>query len=422
MTENTAKKSLIFTPIFPNLEELESTQVPFHEALDIKEYRWIRSFLLNYGASQATFDAYRSEIEKFTQWCLIIKKKQPSTSQTEDIKNYVQFLKALPAEWIQTKRHKKFTYSSESGKLIPNNQWRPFVAPTSGKRAQFKLSNQHSGYALSNSSIAASLRALSSLCEYLVEEDCIDRNPVKRLRQKNQYIGTGQAPNQRQVRRLSELQWSFALSTAKKAADEADAKHALEKERNLFILSALYGMYLRISELAESPRWQPQMNHFWQDADRNCWFKTVGKGNKERDITVSDSMREALKRYRTALGLPPFPTKLENTPLIPSLKHGHRHGIKSTRHIRRLVQDIFDTTHETMVKDGLTEEADAFKIATVHWLRHTGISDDVKVRPREHVREDAGHASSMTTDRYIDVERRERHSSGKNKKLDQLTE
>jgi hypothetical protein len=53
----------------------------------------------------------------------------------------------------------------------------------------------------------------------------------------------------------------------------------------------------------------------------------------------------------------------------------------------------------------------------VHWLRHTGISEDVKVRPREHVRDDAGHASMHTTDRYIDSDLRERHSSGKNKKI-----
>jgi|GEM_PF-3743224 hypothetical protein len=41
--------------------------------------------------------------------------------------------------------------------------------------------------------------------------------------------------------------------------------------------------------------------------------------------------------------------------------------------------------------------------ATVHWLRHTGISDDVKHRPREHVHDDAGHGSGAITDRYIDV-------------------
>lgn len=55
--------------------------------------------------------------------------------------------------------------------------------------------------------------------------------------------------------------------------------------------------------------------------------------------------------------------------------------------------------------------------ATVHWLRHTGISDDVKHRPREHVRDDAGHNSGATTDKYIDVELQERHRSAKKKSL-----
>jgi len=53
----------------------------------------------------------------------------------------------------------------------------------------------------------------------------------------------------------------------------------------------------------------------------------------------------------------------------------------------------------------------------VHWLRHTGISDDVKRRPREHVRDDAGHSSSAITDKYIDIELRERHRSAKNKPI-----
>ena len=45
----------------------------------------------------------------------------------------------------------------------------------------------------------------------------------------------------------------------------------------------------------------------------------------------------------------------------------------------------------------------------------TGISDDVKTRPREHVRDDAGHSSGAITDRYIDIELRERHRSAKEK-------
>ena len=68
--------------------------------------------------------------------------------------------------------------------------------------------------------------------------------------------------------------------------------------------------------------------------------------------------------------------------------------------------------------DGFTEEAKSLIDATVHWLRHTGISDDVKIRPREHVRDDAGHSSSAITDKYIDIELRERHRSARKKTME----
>lgn len=73
--------------------------------------------------------------------------------------------------------------------------------------------------------------------------------------------------------------------------------------------------------------------------------------------------------------------------------------------------------YERMKADGLKNDAIELKAATVHWLRHTGISEDVKFRPREHVRDDAGHASMATTDRYIDSDLRERHESGRNKRI-----
>jgi len=66
---------------------------------------------------------------------------------------------------------------------------------------------------------------------------------------------------------------------------------------------------------------------------------------------------------------------------------------------------------------GVSNDAIELKTATVHWLRHTGISEDVKFRPREHVRDDAGHASMATTDRYIDSDLRERHESGRKKRI-----
>jgi len=65
----------------------------------------------------------------------------------------------------------------------------------------------------------------------------------------------------------------------------------------------------------------------------------------------------------------------------------------------------------------MEDDASDLKAATVHWLRYTGISEDVKFRPREHVRDDAGHASMANTDRYIDSDLRERHASDRKKRI-----
>jgi len=192
---------------------------------------------------------------------------------------------------------------------------------------------------------------------------------------------------------------------------EEDKRH----ERTLFILSALYLMYLRVSELVTSERWSPKMNDFKKNNDNQWWFTTVGKGNKERQIAVSHAMLKALKRWRKYLGLSALPSPDDGSPLIPS-ERGKK-NISSTNQIRNIVQQCFDCTAERMVTEGFSDEVGELKSATVHWLRHTGISDDVKRRPREHVRDAAGHSSSSVTDRYIDVDLRERHRSAKNKPI-----
>ena len=81
------------------------------------------------------------------------------------------------------------------------------------------------------------------------------------------------------------------------------------------------------------------------------------------------------------------------------------------------MQVCFDRAVEQLEGEGHVNQAAELKEATVHWLRHTGISDDVKTRPREHVRDDAGHSSSLITDRYIDIDSRERHATAKAKLL-----
>ena len=139
----------------------------------------------------------------------------------------------------------------------------------------------------------------------------------------------------------------------------------------------------------------------------------VGKGNKLRIIAVSDTMLSALSRYREALELSPLPSPSESTPLIPKSKG--KGPVESTRQIRRLIQACFDKAILRLQEKNQYDEANTLETATAHWLRHTGISDDVnkRGRPIMHVREDAGHNSIVTTEGYSDVETKDRHHSAK---------
>lgn len=350
-------------------------------------------FLYSYRGSPDTFTAYRRELEHFLQWLWLISDKTLPTVHREDIEAYVEFARNPPKTWIGEKHVARFI--DKQGERSPNPDWRPYVTQPDQQ------------YTLSQSALQAVFAVLSSFFNYLVQENHVPANPVARIRQKGKFLRKRQG--QQQIRRLSQIQWDVVIESAEEMAAQDPATH----ERTLFIMSALFAMYLRISELVETDRWIPQMGHFQRDLEGNWWFLTVGKGNKEREVSVSNAMLDALKRYRLSRGLTPLPGPGETTPLIHKTRG--KGGITSTRQIRGIVQKCFDTAEEKLRRERSLEEADRLAAATVHWLRHTGISEDVKYRPREHVRDDAGHGSSAITDRYIDVERTERHATARNK-------
>ncbi len=395
-------------PLFDTLDNVSEAPEPVwqHSSSFLSlDYRYAMSFLKSYDGSQATFNAYRCEVERLLQWSWHVSDKSVCSLRRVDIEAYLKFCQKPPENWISIKKVPRFI--TESNLRIPNLAWRPFVVtlPKSSLSQSQQPNIKH--YRLSETALKQIFAVLSSFYNYLIQEEATEINPIGHIRQKSKFLRKHQGKPK--IRRLSELQWSYVIETAEMMANNDHDKH----ERTLFMLSALYSMYLRISELAASARWTPTMNNFRSDHDGNWWFTVVGKGNKERDIAVSDAMLASLKRWRTHLNLMPLPTPADKTPLLPRVK-GYG-PISNTSFIRKIVQKCFNVTIERLNHDGFADDAIALSEATVHWLRHTGISDDVKRRPREHVRDDAGHSSGAITDRYIDIELRERHASAKKK-------
>ncbi|MDH5377592.1 MAG: site-specific integrase [Gammaproteobacteria bacterium] len=408
------------TPLFDNLEQQGNpfkvsrfelpAWIPNTPLGALQDYEYAWKYLWSYNGSTATFNAYRREVERVIQWSWFVAQRTVASLKREDIEEYVRFCMSPPKEWVGLKQESRFL--TKNGTRVVNERWRPFVVSIS--KEKFRLGHEvgYKDYSPSQASIQSTFSILSSFFGYLIQEELIESNPVALIRQKSKFVKKNQ--QQAPVRRISNLQWEYVIETIEQAANE----NPVEYERSLFIMNCLFAMYLRISELVADERSEPKMGDFRRDNDGNWWFHVTGKGNKDRIVTVSDEMLKSLKRYRKHLGLSSLPSLDDKTPLVSKISG--KGPLTSTRQIRILVQSCFDRAYERMRRDGLEEDAGELKSATVHWLRHTGISEDVKIRPREHVRDDAGHASMQTTDRYIESDLRERHASGKKKKLKDL--
>jgi len=396
-------------PLFDNLNNLhknhESVILPAAEFQE--DFNRTLQFLKSYTGSEGTFNSYRRESERLLHWCWTIKKTTLQGIKRDDVEQFIRFCQNPPAAWIGLKKVPRFV--DKDGLRVPNSEWRPFVVTISKATRKEGNSPTIDQFSLSQGAIQEIFAILSTFFNFMIAEEYLLSNPVALIRQKSKFIRKRQqtAP----VRRLSMQQWDAVLWAAENLANDKPEMH----ERTLFILSILFGMYLRISELAASERWIPSMNDFAKDSNGSWWFTTVGKGNKERQVAVSDAMLKSLTRWRLFLGLTPLPSVADNSPLIPRMRGNG--PMSDTAPLRRLVQQCFDLGADYLRRKNQLEEADNLAAATVHWLRHTGISEDVKIRPREHVRDDAGHSSSATTDRYIDIEKQARHQSARKKKI-----
>jgi integrase len=158
------------------------------------------------------------------------------------------------------------------------------------------------------------------------------------------------------------------------------------------------------------------MNHFWQDDQGNWWLKVFGKGRKLRDVSVPTQFLDYLKRYRRYRALPPLPSPSDASPLVEKLRG---HGGMTSRHLTRLVQEVFNEAYAKMKLEHGEDASRKLSEASTHWLRHTGASMEIeRGRALKDLSEDLGHASMATTDTvYVQSEHRKRAESGKARKV-----
>lgn len=375
----------------------------------LDDYRASLDFLLSYSASPDTFKSYRREVDRFILWLWFIHKDHLDNIKRGDIESYLDFIRNPPLQWIGTERSRRFHI--RDGIREPNESWKPFVVsiPKSARKRGQELDEK--AWKQSSSALKSTMAILRTYFEYLLDEEIVNRNPVAQIKARSRKATSSQRTVD--VKRLTDDQ----ISSLFNAVDSMQIRLGQKQyERLRFILSCMVSMYLRISEIASPGDRQPVHGDFFyrihavgSGQEKTWWFRVTGKGNKEREIPVSDELLEQLKRYRETLGLTPLPSIGDSLPLFQ--KDIGKGGLTSSRHVRSMLQDVFDTASLQLRNDGRQDDADALMSCTAHWLRHTGISIDVQHRPLSHVRDGAGHASIATTGIYVENDSLEIHKS-----------
>ena len=402
------------SPLFPKFEELRDIRISDYPSLGTllddpwKKADWdqAKSFLIYVGKHKSvnTFTRFRGEVEKLLLWLFLVKVQPLESLRKSDLLEYIEFFWKPPKSWMCFGNFERFEESN--GFFNINEQWRPYKV-TVPKSSGFEPDK--SKYRPSQQSLASLFTAINAFFKHLYEEEYLVANPVPLAKKDCKYfIKDAQV---KEVKRLSEDQWMYVINTC---TDLANTNEYFE--RNLFLIVSLKSLFLRISELSDRPEWQPTMDHFWKDHDQNWWLKVYGKGRKLRDVTVPDSYLDYLRRYRAHQNLPGLPSPGENTPIIYKLRGP---GSPTSRQLFRLVQESFDEAYIRMKSEQGSERAQLLKVASTHWLRHTGASMEIeRGRELKDVSEDLGHSSMATTDTiYVHSENKKRAASGKSRKV-----
>ncbi|MBU2872327.1 tyrosine-type recombinase/integrase [Colwellia sp. E2M01] len=390
---------------YPELEKIFSANEPWWR----EQFNWGKLFLDYIGRNKSahTYERFRNDVERFLLWSFIVKQKPIDQLRKSDFLEYADFCWQPPVTWIGTSNQERFKVSN--GYSAANEHWFPFKiqAPKSVK-ADFVIDKKK--YRPSQQTLTSMFTAIIAFYNHLMAEDICIGNPAQIAKKDcRHFIIDSQV---KEIKRLTANQWQYVLDTAVEMADENPMF-----ERNLFVIAALKTLFLRISELSERETWSPTMGHFWQDDDENWWLKVFGKSRKLRDITVPIDFLPFLERYRASRGLLGLPSSNENSVLVEKVRG---QGGMTSRHLRRIVQSVFDQAYENMRISEGPNKALKLKEASAHWLRHTGASMEIeRGRPLKDISEDLGHASMATTDTvYVQSENKKRAESGKRRKVD----
>jgi len=329
---------------------------------------------LSLSTNPNTWRQKRKEIERFMLWLMFERRTLLSSAAINDFTDYLKFIADPPENW--------------KGKRVPRGpKWRPFEDK------------------LKASSVQQAKVHLADCIGWLCDLRYLDFNITN-----NKNIKVTQNRNNLEVHRhipssLLIWIWDWLQSLPE------DDKEAI---RWRFACEFLVRTGLREAEFANA-----SMGSIYREVNGNTerWYINVtGKGNKVRNVPIVNI--EPLIKYRTSMGLAPLPTIGDSTPLwLPLRGKNNVQPAAIYTSIKKMVKAAgLHLKNQAMEEPDLQKKrtmlanADLLGSVSPHWFRHSyathAINEGTSLKS---VQIALGHSSVITTECYINTEKRQVH-------------
>ncbi|WP_339842654.1 integrase [uncultured Halopseudomonas sp.] len=353
-----------------------------------RDFEWARFFLAQHTLSPGTYASYRGLVERLLLWSWISCGKSIFDLDRDDFEDFLSFNLSPPPDWIGDAVRRRFLKKEEA--WVFNDYWRPFYARAYWPSDEITGSLDAASYKPSAGGLRTLLNICSSFYCFLYTKGVGNVNPVVSVRSKGIRI---QRSYRLVARSLTSNQWNYVVGAAEKLAIKD-----LAGERALFILTAIYFMYLKATDLSSDEGALHTMGEFVLRNDE--WRLELEHPRRPTArILVNPDFLPYLKRYRKSRGLSPLPLPGETSPLLQTIRG--RPGL-TNRQIRGIVKPIFRQAYQDMCKAGEpSSECAALLSACLNSIRDTGALAGSKAFSPQDLQRDLRNASvSYTYEKY----------------------
>lgn len=345
------------------------------------DYQAIFAWLATKSGNPNTQRAYQKEAERMLLWAVLERGKALSSLSVDDCAAYRDWLSLLgrteDSQWPF--RAAQASWLGEKGTARHKQGWKPFDG------------------ALSANSVKFAITIISGLFEWLVSVQYCAFNPWVGVSKTLSASADTPAPDVEFMRAFTVGQWNHLML---RLAGMPDTR---QTARLKFVLPFAYSTGMRISELVAATVGRIYTMPLSDDVGLRWMLKVLGKGGKWRAVPIPSDTIEALKEYLEHRGL--NTDILSNPPETPFIANLASPEPVTTSALSKALDGFFNEVASKLKIEGRHIEAQAFKRATVHWLRHTcgshlALSGEV---PLNVIQRLLGHTSLQTTSIYTDA-------------------